>query len=286
MIRHGIRALLLASVFVFPAMAQAPQPLDTDDPVLASVDGAPIRRSDVIAVQRTLPPQFQQLPVEVLYPAVLERLIDAKLLANAGRRENLDKDPEVKQRLAQFEERLIQDVYLTRRIEAAVNDKAIRERYDQYIKTNPAEEEVRARHILVSTEAQAKEVIAELKKGADFADVARAKSIDPTGKQQGGDLGYFSRDEMVPEFSEAAFNLKEGEITETPVKSQFGWHVIKVEAKRKSTPAFEEMRDQLAEEIQQETVNQIVAQLRSSAKIERFNSDGSSAPAEKATPPR
>lgn len=286
MIRYGIRALLLASVFALPAMAQAPQPLDTDDPIVASVDGAPIRRSDVIAVQRTLPPQFQQVPVEVLYPAVLERLIDAKLLANAGRKESLDKDPEVKQRLAQFEERLIQEVYLTRRIEAAVNDKAIRERYDQYVKSNPAKEEVRARHILVSTEAQAKDVIAELKKGADFADLAKAKSIDPAGKQQGGDLGYFSREEMVPEFSEAAFKLKEGEITEMPVKSQFGWHVIKVEARRKSTPAFEEMRDQLAEEIQQETVNQIVAQLRSGAKIERFNPDGSSAPAGNATPPR
>ena len=275
-------ALLLAgTAWLLPVSAQSPQPLDSSDPVVATVDGTPIRRSDVEAVQRTLPAQFQQLPIEVLFPAVVERLIDSKLIANAGRKDKLQDDPEVKKRLAGLEDRVIQEVYLTRRVEAAVSDKAVQERYDQYVKANPPKEEVSARHILVQTEAQAKDVLAELKKGADFAELAKAKSIDPSGKQNGGDLGFFSREEMVPEFSEAAFKLKEGETTQAPVKTQFGWHIIKVEAKRQSTPSMDEMREQIVSDMQQEVVANEVGKLRADAKIERFGLDGSPLPAQK-----
>jgi peptidyl-prolyl cis-trans isomerase C len=272
-------ALLLAgSACLTPASAQSPTPLESGDPVVATVDGAPIRRSDVLAVQRTLPPQFQQLPIEVLFPAEVERLIDSKLIANAGRKDNLQDDPEVKKRLAGLEERVIQEIYVTRKVEAAVSDQALKERYDQYVKENPAKEEVSARHILLQTEAQAKEVIADLKKGGDFAEIAKTRSIDPSGKQNGGDLGFFAREEMVPEFSEAAFKLKEGELTQAPVKSQFGWHVIKVEAKRQSNPSMDEMREQLVSDMQQEVVSNEVGKLREGAKIERFGLDGSPMP--------
>ncbi len=275
-------ALLLAgTAWLLPASAQSPMPLESGDPVVATVDGTPIRRSDVEAVQRTLPPQFQQLPIEVLFPAVVERLIDSKLIANAGRKDRLQDDPEVKKRLAGLEERVIQEVYITRRVEAAVSDKTVQERYDQYVKANPPKEEVSARHILVQTEAQANEVLAELKKGADFAELAKTRSIDPSGKQNGGDLGFFGREEMVPEFSEAAFKLGEGETTEAPVKSQFGWHIIKVEAKRQSTPSMEEMREQLVSDMQQEVVANEVGRLREGATIERFGLDGSPLPAPK-----
>jgi peptidyl-prolyl cis-trans isomerase C len=275
-------ALLLAgTAFLQPVLAQSPTPLESNDPVVATVDGTPIRRSDVLAVQRTLPPQFQQLPIEVLFPAVVERLIDSKLISNAGRKDKLQDDPEVKKRLAGLEDRVIQEVYITRRVEAAVSDTAVKERYDQYVKDNPPKEEVSARHILLQTEAQAKEVIADLKKGGDFGEIAKTKSIDPSGKQNGGDLGFFAREEMVPEFSEAAFKLKEGETTEAPVKSQFGWHVIKVEAKRQSSPSMDEMREQLVSDMQQEIVTNEVGKLREGAKIERFNLDGSPAPAQK-----
>jgi peptidyl-prolyl cis-trans isomerase C len=270
--------LLAGSAGIVAAVAQSPAPLDAGDPVVATVDGAPIRRSDVVAVQRTLPPQYQQLPIEMLFPAVVERLIDSKLVANAGRKDKLQDDPEVKRRVAGIEDRVIQEVYLTRRVESAVSDKAVQDRYDQYVKANPPKEEVSARHILVQTEAQAKEVIAELKKGADFAELAKAKSIDPSGKQNGGDLGFFGREEMVPEFSEAAFKLKEGETTQAPVKSQFGWHVIKLESKRQSNPSIEEMREQLVSDLQQEAVATEVGKLRQDAKVERFGLDGSPLP--------
>jgi peptidyl-prolyl cis-trans isomerase C len=271
-------ALVLAPVLL-PAVAQSPKPVDPNDPIVATVDGAPIYRSDVIAVQRTLPAQFQQLPIEVLFPAVVERLIDTKLVVNAGRKDGLAGDDEVKRRIAGLEDRVIQEVYVTRKVEAAVNENAVRERYNQLVKDAPAKEEISARHILVQTEQQAKDVIAELKKGGDFAAIAKSKSIDPSGKQNGGDLGFFSREEMVPEFSEAAFKLKDGETSAAPVKSQFGWHVIRVEARRTSSTSLEEMREQITNDMSQEVVTGLVGKLREGAKVERFGLDGQALPA-------
>ncbi|MGQ0664468.1 MAG: peptidylprolyl isomerase [Pseudomonadota bacterium] len=282
MVKFGPRAMVLGGFFaVFPglasgALAQAPKPLDVAaDPVVAAVGDQPIYRSDVLAVHRTLPAQFQQVPIEVLFPAVVERLIDAKLIAAAGRKEGLDQDAAVQRRIAQFAERVIQEVYLNRRLEAGLNENGIRRRYEQFVKDNPAKEQIGARHILVRTEVEAREVIAELKGGADFANLAKAKSIDPTGKQQGGELGYFSRDEMVAEFSEAAFRLKDGETTQTPVRTQFGWHVIMVIGRRSAAPPLEEVREQLVSQMSQDIMNETVAKLREGASIERFNFDGS-----------
>jgi peptidyl-prolyl cis-trans isomerase C len=272
-IRAGLCAGLL---FAAPAFAQTPQAVDTaSDPVIAIVDGAPVRRSDMIGIQRTLPDQFRQMPFETLFPMLLERMIDAKLIANAGRKEQIQNDAEVRSRVTSYEERVIQEVYLTRRLTAAMTDEALRKRYEQFAKDNPAEEEVRARHILVPTEARAKEIIAELKKGGDFAKLAAQHTTDPSGRSNGGDLGFFKRGEMVPEFAEAAFKLKDGEITDAPVKSQFGWHIIKTEGRRKQAPSFEEARERLSEELQQEIVSSEVKKLREAAKVERFNPDGS-----------
>jgi peptidyl-prolyl cis-trans isomerase C len=130
----------------------------------------------------------------------------------------------------------------------------------------------------VQTEVQAKEVIVEIKKGADFGEVAKAKSLDPSGKQQGGDLGYFAREEMVPEFSEAAFKLKDGETTQAPVKSQFGWHIIRVEARRAQAPSLDEMHEQISNDLSQEVVSGMVGKLREGAKVERFGLDGQALP--------
>jgi len=121
-------------------------------------------------------------------------------------------------------------------------------------------------------------VIADLKKGGNFEEIAKTKSIDPSGKQNGGDLGFFSREEMVPEFSEAAFKLKDGETTEAPIKSQFGWHVIRVEAHRSQAPSFEEMRDQISSDLSQEVVTGMVTKMREGAKVERFGLDGQALP--------
>ncbi|HSE78104.1 MAG TPA: peptidylprolyl isomerase [Alphaproteobacteria bacterium] len=270
---------MIVGLAALPALAQQPQPLDAAaDPVVAVVDGTAIRRSEVLQVQQTLPQQFQQMPIEVLFPALIERMIDAKLIANAGRKENLEASPDVKRRVAIFEERVIQEVYLNRRIEEASTPEALRARYDQFVKDNPAKEQVSARHILVASENEAKAIIVQINGGADFAKLAAEKSIDPAGKQNGGDLGFFSSEEMVPEFSAAAFAMKVGELSATPVKSQFGWHVIRVDSRRQQQPGFEEVREQLASDVQQETVNSVIAKLREGTKIERFNLDGSPRP--------
>lgn len=270
---------MLAGLHV-AAVAQIRALDDKTDPVVAIVDGAAIYRSDLGMMQRALPPQFQQLPLEVLYPALIERMIDAKLIFEAGRKEKLDADDEVKRRVRQFEERVVQEVYLNWVIEKQITEEAIRRRYEEFAKANPAKEEISARHILVQTEAQAREVIAELGKGVDFAELAKTRSIDPAGKQQGGDLGFFSREEMVPEFSEAAFKMKDGETSRAPVRSQFGFHVIRVEARRTASQPMEEVRDKLVSEMSQEIMSGVVSNLRKNAKIEVFNLDGTPAAAQ------
>jgi peptidyl-prolyl cis-trans isomerase C len=274
----ALAALLLAAPAAFAQTppSAAPQPADTAaDPVVAIVDGTPIRRSEMLATQRQLPAQFQQMPLEAIFPILLERMIDAKLISAAGRGAGLQNDPEVKSRIANYEERVVQEVYLTRKISAGATDAKLRERYDAWVKANPPKEEIRARHILVATEAEAIAIIAELAKGGDFRKLAGEKTIDPSGKTTGGDLGFFGKDEMVPEFSAVAFALKDGQVTDKPVKTQFGWHVILVEERRTLAPSFEEMREQLTSDLSQEIVNDEVQRLRKDAKVERFNPDGS-----------
>jgi peptidyl-prolyl cis-trans isomerase C len=284
--RPAVLTLCLGLAFALPSMAQTTfKPLDgATDPVVATIDGVAIHRSDVQDFQRTLPPQFQQLPLEVLFPTLIDRMIDSKLIYSAGLKDKLDSDPDVKARMRQYEERVVQEVYLTRLIEKSVNQEAVRKRYEQEVKTKPAREELSARHILLQTEAQAKEVIAELKKGGDFAELARNRSLDQAGKAQGGDLGFFGREDMVPEFSEAAFKMKDGEVSSVPVRTQFGWHVIKVDSRRTQNRSFDEMRDQLVTDLSQETMTEVVGKLRKDSKIEKFNLDGSPAGAAPAAP--
>ncbi|MBX6367012.1 MAG: peptidylprolyl isomerase [Rhodospirillales bacterium] len=257
--------LLLAAV---PALAQG------DDPVVARVNGKELKRSDVEAMHKLLPPQVQQLPLETVYPMLVDQMVSQMLITEAAKKEKLDQDPELKKRLARYEERLMQEAWLQREVEKAAGEEQLKSRYEQYLKEHPAKEEVSARHILVDKEEDAKAIVTELDKGADFATLAKQRSKDPAAAT-GGDLGFFSQDEMVPEFAEAAFKLKKGEYTKTPVKTQFGWHVIKVEDRRAGAqPSFEESRDQLADEIAREVIQQKVAELRQSASVETFNLDG------------
>ena len=273
-VRGPALAVALAAFTSAGALAQTAAKPGAANPVVATVNGTAIHRSDVVEFQKMLPPQYQRMPLEMLYPAMIDKLIEVKLVAEAGRKAHLENDKEVKQRVAEIEERIIEETYLQRQIQAQVNDAAVHKRYDEYVKTTPARQEVQARHILVQTEAEAKDVEAQLKKGADFAKLARAKSIDPSAKAQGGELGFFTRDEMVPEFADVAFKLKDGQISE-PVKTQYGWHVIQVESHRTSTPSFEEMRDKLTYDMTNELRTQIVDKLRKNAKIVRYNLDGS-----------
>ena len=270
----AVLALLMALLPV-DVKAQVEGAEGEGDPVVAIVNGAEIGRSEVAQAQRGLPQQYRSAPLETVFPQLLDHVINNKLIALEGRKANLQDDDEVKAQMALLEEQVVMRAYLKRHSEKVVTEEALRERYQQFIEENPPEEELLLRHILVETEAEARAVIEEIQGGAEFAEVAKAKSTGPSA-DAGGDIGYFGRDGVVPAFSEAAFSLQPGKFTQEPVKTRFGWHVIKVEDNRLlNPPGFEEKRAQLSNELFQEAIALLIAELREKATIERFNLDGS-----------
>jgi peptidyl-prolyl cis-trans isomerase C len=264
--------------------AQAAQPA-LKDPVVATVNGQPIRLSELEVAQQSLPQQYRNMPLQAVFPALLDRIIDSKLVVQEGKKSKVTEDPAFKKRMAFVEDQVLQDFWIQREIARQVTADKLQKRYEERLKQMPTEEEVHARHILVSTEDEAKALIAEIKKGTAFDKLAKEKSTDKASGAEGGDLGWFKKSDMVKEFADAAFNLKKGELTEAPVKTQFGYHVIKVEDRRKAPPpAFEEMADQLKEEMAREAVTAQLDQLRSGAKIEKFAMDGAKPDAPAAKP--
>lgn len=275
-------AVMAADPRATPPTAGAPAPSSLPPPntVVARVDGTELRLSDVEAAQQSLPPQAQKLPLEQIYPMLLERLVDGALITEAGRKEHLEQNPELQVRLKRYEDRLIQEAYLNQAIKAAETEDQLKARYQTFAK-DKGKEEVHAQHILVKTEDEAKSVIAELDKGADFGELAKKYSTDSSASS-GGDLGYFGHDDMVKEFADAAFALSPGQYSKTPVKTEFGWHVIKVEDRRAGkTPSFEEAREQLSRDLAHEVIDAKLQDLRGAAKIEEFGLDGKPLPATK-----
>mgnify|MGYP001043110328 CR=1 FL=1 len=262
-----------------PATAP-PQPAATPatpsaETVVARVDGEPITIGDVGEAARLLPEELRAAPPQLLYPLVLDQLITQRALVSAARRAGLERDPAVAARIRRAEEQELQQALISREISGNITEEALRERYQRDVAGRPPEEEVRARHILLPTEAEARAALAEARRpGADFAEVARRRSTGP-GAQEGGDLGFFKRGDMVPEFAEAAFALQAGQISEAPVRTAFGWHVIKVEERRAAPPpTYEEVRDALRQQILEEQIGAIVERVRAAARIERLNPDG------------
>jgi peptidyl-prolyl cis-trans isomerase C len=271
---------LVAAVIAAVAHAQSANAQTTgaqDDPILATVNGEAIYGSDVNAMYASLPQQYQQMPPENLLPQMMDNLVDRKLLAQAARTGGMLDDPEVRARMARNEDIILQDVYLVRRIEAEIDDASLRAAYRRMTSTWPNEEEVRASHILVATEQEAMAVIDALAAGAAFADLARESSIGPSASA-GGDLGYIRHSQMVPSFADAAFALAAGQVSASPVQTQFGWHVITVMDSRVSQlPSFEDSRQGLREQETQALVRNVVAALRAQAAVEMFAPDGSRA---------
>jgi peptidyl-prolyl cis-trans isomerase C len=261
----------------FAALAQpAAQKSAAADPVMARVDGYAIHGSDVMAQIRRLPQQTQQqMPLEKLVPMMVEALVNTHLLQVAADKDHLQDDPEVKKRLAASEADIVRAVYIERLVAKDVSDAKLHADYDQAIKTMPPREEIEARHILVKTEAEAKQIVKQLERGTDFARLAKEKSVDPAGKDSGGDLGWFTKDQMVPEFANAAFALKKGAFTKTPVKTRFGWHIIKLVDRRAAPPpSFDDVRRQLLAKVETEAIAAKVKELRGAAKIEIMGADG------------
>jgi peptidyl-prolyl cis-trans isomerase C len=272
-------ALILAALLVPAglALAQAPTPAPATDPVLARVDGIEIRQSDVEAEMRRLPDELRNMPPAMLQPLMLDQMITQKALVAAARARGLDRDAEVVARLRRAEEETLQQALLLREVQPLLTDEALRGRYQSEIANRPAEEEIRASHILLASEADARTVLAEVRRpGADFAEIARRRSTDP-GARNGGDLGFFKRGDMIPEFETAAFALRAGEISAAPVRTQFGWHVIRLEERRAvPAPSFDESREALRQQAFEEGVNAAVERIRGAATVERL--DGGAAP--------
>ena len=271
---------LLAAFAAVPAVAQnqkSPPAGGKHDPsavVDAVVEGQPIYQSEVIGAFHTLPPNIQREGIEKVYQRLLEMLIERKMMTIYGRREKYDQDPEVKRRLKLAEDQIIREVYLDRLIKKYLTEDRIRAHYNEVVRKHPPVKEIRARHILVDSEAKAKEMIKLAKSGEDFAKLAAKNSIGPSA-QRGGDLGYFTANEMVKPFSDVAFKLKKGEISPKPVKTQFGWHVIKVEDVRvRKIPPYEKVKAQMRREVWEQLGQDFLRQYREQAKVERFSFDG------------
>ncbi|NQW54515.1 MAG: peptidylprolyl isomerase [Rhodospirillales bacterium] len=266
-----------------PPVAAAPTAVK--DPVVAVVNGQQIRLSELEIAQQSLPAQYRTMPLQAVFPALLERIIDSKLVVQEGKKTKTNDDPAFKKRMAFVEEQVLQDFWIQREIARLVTLEKIQQRYQERLKSMPPEEEVHARHILVATEDEAKALIAELKKGAAFDKIAKDKSTDKASGAEGGDLGWFKKSDMVKEFADAAFALKKGELSEAPIKTQFGYHVIKIDDRRTAPPpALEELSEQIREELAREAVTAQLDKIRAGSKIEKFNIDGTKVEAAPAAP--
>ena len=249
-----------------------------DDPVVATVNGTNIHKSMLVAAQELLPQQYQKIPLMQIYPALVDTVIDMKLSAADARKKRLHETEDFKILMSRIEDQMLQRTVLQAEMDKALTEEALRNRYDDLIVDGRSSVEVHARHILVKTKEEAKAIIKELQGGANFEATAKEKSTGPSGPN-GGDLGFFGKGQMVPEFEKASFSLEKGAITDEPVKTQFGWHIIKLEDRRKSEPpSFEAVKQKLQTEISQETGTNYVSGLRKEAKIERFDLDGKPLP--------
>lgn len=274
----GSTATQSPTVAIPPATPATPAASLAQDPVLARVEGEPVRLSDVLATAaEVLPPEMRAVPADALVGMIppeamrqlVERTITDRALLVAARRAGIDRDPEVRARLARAEALELTQTLLQREVVPRVTDAAIRARYDRDTAATASEEEVHARHILVPTEAEARTALTELQRGQSFEDVARRMATG-AGTREGGDLGWFKRGDMVPAFSEAAFALQPGQLVPAPVRTQFGWHVIRVDERRRTAgPGFDEAKEQVRQALLQEEVAAAVERLRGSVRVER-----------------
>jgi peptidyl-prolyl cis-trans isomerase C len=259
-----------------PAPATSPAAVPAVDPakVIARVNGVDITEGDLALAAEDPALQMPNVPEAQKRDLLTGYMIDLKLGAKAAEAAKVGSGAEFTRKLAYNRDKTLLDEYLDQEAKKAVTPEAARKLYDETVKSVPTEQEVRARHILVENEDEAKKIATRVKGGEDFAKVAGEVSKDPGSKTDGGDLGFFTKDRMVEPFAETAFNLEPGQISD-PVKSQFGWHVIKVEEKRaKPAPTFDETKDQVETYLARKAQQDLIMGLRKNAKIERLDDKG------------
>jgi peptidyl-prolyl cis-trans isomerase C len=260
-------AALIAVLAFIASPAQA-----APDTVVAKVNGTPITETEMSFAQSEIGQELASVPQENRRRVLMEYLTEAHLMAAAAEKAKLGAGADFENRMKYYKLRALRDTYFEKKIRGSVTDAAAKAIYDEKVKSLPAQKEVRARHILVKTEAEAKKIAKEIKGGADFGDMAKKHSKDHGG-QGGGDLGYFTQGQMVKEFEKAAFALEKGKIS-APVKTDFGWHLIKVEDKRdRKPPTFKEVKDQIKASLVQSNLQTSIMDMRKAAKIEVVDAD-------------
>ncbi|MCR4267960.1 peptidylprolyl isomerase [Nitratireductor sp. ZSWI3] len=253
--------LTLAAVGMMPATAA-----DTD--VIATVNGLEITEGDLAIAASEYGPQFGNLQGEQQRAALLSALIEIRLLASEAEKQKLADNEDFARRLAFLRQQALHATFIDKVVNSAVTDEEVRASYDKQVADAPAVNEIRARHILVKTKEEAEAIIKQLDEGGNFEEIAKEKSTDGAAAN-GGDLGYFTEGQMVPEFETAAFALNPGDYTKEPVETQFGFHVIKVEDKRaKQPPAFEDVKDRVRSVLVRDKYIKEVGTLRDAAQID------------------
>ncbi len=261
----ALYALILCTVVQFAWAQDAPK-----IPV-ATVNGEDIYLEEVMALIDRLPADLRQQPMETYFDRLVDDIIDSRLAAAAGNEAGLTEDPEILQKINIAAQRVLAEAWISDEIRKRVTDAELKAAYDTYIADTGSREEVKARHILLAERQTAEDIISQLKGGADFIKLAKEKSTGPSGPN-GGDLGYFGRGAMVPAFENAAFDLVVGQHSQTPVQTQFGWHVILLEDKRTAEPpSFAVLQPQLQQNLINQNLSRLLDGLRQNATYSKRN---------------
>lgn len=241
-------------------------------PIVANVNNEDISLETMIHAMNELPPEIQSQPFMSYYEDLLERVIDIKLFAQEGKKMKLDEEPSVRAAIDFVIEKVLMQAFLSKYVQENIKEENLKASYNNFIADETSREEIKASHILMDTESEAIDVINMLNDGDDFAELAKNKSTGPSGPS-GGDLGWFKRGQMVPPFEKAAFSLNKNEITQLPVQTQFGWHVIKIFDKRiPEAPSYESMKNKLIQDLERKIVSKKIQDLRNDALIEKLSS--------------
>ncbi len=248
-----------------PAVQSIAQSATSKNAVVAAVVNGEEITVDEVRAQAQKVPQLAELPFEMIYPRLLESVINSRVMLHGAEKTGLENDPQVQEVLKIGREQVLAQAYMAKQLEALVTPEQLQQIYVHEIQNFERPEEVRARHILVKTEKEANDVLVQLNAGADFAMVAKQKSLDQT---PGGDLGYFKADEMIPAFSKPVFALKKGQLSK-PINTPFGWHIVVVDDRRLAAPpAFEEVQEQLKSMFMEQHIPQVLEQERQKMNVE------------------
>jgi peptidyl-prolyl cis-trans isomerase C len=263
-------AMVAAALFASPVLAAT----SSGDTVVAIVNGDKILKKDVMEAIKTLPMNAGADAKEI-FPLVVDQIINEKLIEEATDAAKIEQTEDYKARLESIKSQLAKQVYVERLLKDKVSEGAVKSEYNKFRDENKGKQEVRARHLLVKSEEEAKQAIKDLEGGAKFEDLVKQRSADTVSAERGGDLGFFAKEDMVPEFSEAAFKLKPGSYSKEPVKTNFGWHVIKVEEKRaREVPELKQVEAAIRQKLTQDAVRGLLDKLRAQAEIKVFDMEG------------